>query len=970
MLAVLVLLRVAAGAGWGDEDLVIALRTAAVDTRVAASVARLRRAANDTAADAPGWEQPGAQQLLVRMRDDACARAALEPLLAGGRVLYHVSRCAFAVLVAGRAEALALADARGVAWAGPMLPRYKLAPELLAARRCPLQVQLELPVCPPGAAAPDAAAPAACALSGREWAARHAARWARDLRLVGAEARSATSVVVQCRDGDAVRVARALAAEEHVHWVDRHRATTMRNKHAAYNARETELKVEIRGVWARGIDGSGEVLHVADSGVDVGHCFFHDAATEVPYNKVDAAHRKVVAYWTGRTGDRYDAKQGHGTHVAATIAGSLVDQQNSAGQYQGIAPGAKLAITDAEIQTQSDGDGEIIFGDIVADIFAKPLADAGAALQSHSWGTQEYTYTPQSANVDKFLRENREALFVWAAGNDGGDKPMQTIGSPATAKNCLTVGATLAGIDAAEKVRAEGHDSLPLNQQLLQDEPDIWSNAHVQHFSGRGPCSDGRLKPDIVLPGLVQSASSNGRSANSNCCLNPGCALHTRCPADCSQQGQCIEEPAGVFQCKCQSGYCGRDCSIKTDTPTPMACCRLPALGENYCTSGSNGQCRSPLTGIPSSYTFGACECDANFAGVYCEQARLASLVTTPKMGTSMAAPVAAGMAALARQYFRQGFYPTGIANVADAFTPSGALLKAMLLTAAVEPKNGAVVQVFESRELAASGRLNSFLAQVTSDCNRLREDRKEAAFCSAINSSMTSFPNVVQGFGRPLIENVLFFSRPAPQGAHAPSAFNLFVSDDLSATNNSVHSFCLYYPPGVAKSPLVATLTWMDPEASPAAQRALVNDLDLEVQDTCNFILTGNSGLAHASKGSSSSAKPTATSTSASTASQDTVSGTTTATTAPPYPTAATPVRDGRGRLKDRVNNVERVILQDGGLGCGEASRTVRVLVHGHYVPDGPQPFALAVTSGSALSCVCPRLWLYACSHAGARGV
>ena len=48
--------------------------------------------------------------------------------------------------------------------------------------------------------------------------------------------------------------------------------------------------------------------------------------------------------------------------------------------------------------------------------------------------------------------------------------------------------------------------------------------------------------------------------------------------------------------------------------------------------------------------------------------------------GTSMAAPVVAGAVALLRQYFVQGFYPTGVAAAASGFTPSGPLLKAVLL--------------------------------------------------------------------------------------------------------------------------------------------------------------------------------------------------------------------------------------------------------------------------------------------------
>lgn len=52
--------------------------------------------------------------------------------------------------------------------------------------------------------------------------------------------------------------------------------------------------------------------------------------------------------------------------------------------------------------------------------------------------------------------------------------------------------------------------------------------------------------------------------------------------------------------------------------------------------------------------------------------------------GTSMATPVVTGMASIIRQYFTEGFYPSGSANPSDAFTPSGALLKSMLLNSAV----------------------------------------------------------------------------------------------------------------------------------------------------------------------------------------------------------------------------------------------------------------------------------------------
>eukprot|EP01083_Nonionella_stella_P222556 794033_1 len=51
--------------------------------------------------------------------------------------------------------------------------------------------------------------------------------------------------------------------------------------------------------------------------------------------------------------------------------------------------------------------------------------------------------------------------------------------------------------------------------------------------------------------------------------------------------------------------------------------------------------------------------------------------------GTSMATPVVSGTAAIIRQYFEQGYYPTGVEGDNDAVNPTGGLVKAVLMNGA-----------------------------------------------------------------------------------------------------------------------------------------------------------------------------------------------------------------------------------------------------------------------------------------------
>lgn len=61
------------------------------------------------------------------------------------------------------------------------------------------------------------------------------------------------------------------------------------------------------------------------------------------------------------------------------------------------------------------------------------------------------------------------------------------------------------------------------------------------------------------------------------------------------------------------------------------------------------------------------------------------SCATTTSSGTSMACPAATAAGALIRQYFMDGFYPSGVATPADAYEPTGALIKAVLINTCMD---------------------------------------------------------------------------------------------------------------------------------------------------------------------------------------------------------------------------------------------------------------------------------------------
>lgn len=128
------------------------------------------------------------------------------------------------------------------------------------------------------------------------------------------------------------------------------------------------------------------------------------------------------------------------------------------------------------------------------NVLARDQYVAGAGVSSNSWGadvrgayeSSAQTFDARTRDANTSAAGNQPLFFVFSAGNDG--PRAQSIGTPGTAKNVLTVGATEGVTDEGV---TDGCGSSDANS--IRDRAD---------FSSRGPTSDGRTKPDITAPGI------------------------------------------------------------------------------------------------------------------------------------------------------------------------------------------------------------------------------------------------------------------------------------------------------------------------------------------------------------------------------------------------------------------------------------------------------------------------------------
>ena len=224
----------------------------------------------------------------------------------------------------------------------------------------------------------------------------------------------------------------------------------------------------------QGLTGDGQIIGLADTGLDTGSTVdIHPDLASVPGKKPKVV---MLRSWAGAPVAADPS--GHGTVMAATIAGTGAA---SSGRYQGVAPGASIyfqGLIDSKGQLDPPPDLDVLFA---------PAYAAGVRIHVDGWGGANGGYQDTASQTDHFIREHPDFLVIYSIGNNGPKAGSLT--PEAYTKNALVVGASQSPHPA-------------FNPQQVD-------STQACDFSGRGPTSDGRLKPDLLAPGAVISAKAS-----------------------------------------------------------------------------------------------------------------------------------------------------------------------------------------------------------------------------------------------------------------------------------------------------------------------------------------------------------------------------------------------------------------------------------------------------------------------------
>ena len=276
-------------------------------------------------------------------------------------------------------------------------------------------------------------------------------------------------------------ILREIANYPEVSWIEPYPIYTLCNDNTIWVCQSGLYENHATPVWDNGIYGEGQYVAILDTGCDADMCYFYDETQGLP-GEPNPNQRKIYSYQDLYSTNNWD-QVGHGTHTACTIAGDNFANPIVHDNGDGIAPAAKLVIQDAGVPGDLEPPDDM-YG-CLQDAY-----DDLARIHSNSWGWpySNGEYHIHSQEVDQFTWDHYDFLSVYAMGNEGPGGA--TMRAPATAKNCISVGATRPGEQA-------------------EDNAD---------FSSHGPTADGRRKPDVTLCGVsINSAANDGSPDTFNC---------------------------------------------------------------------------------------------------------------------------------------------------------------------------------------------------------------------------------------------------------------------------------------------------------------------------------------------------------------------------------------------------------------------------------------------------------------------
>jgi hypothetical protein len=238
---------------------------------------------------------------------------------------------------------------------------------------------------------------------------------------------------------------------------------------------------EQRSIWGHGIFGMDEILGYTDTGLDVAHWAFYDPNVAITDTGEFPTHRKVVVFKHYPRASGVGDPDGHGTHVGGTMAGN--DSVNGGtSPYDGHAKQARIVVL-CPIPLPPGNDFTVPLNMITNDL-------RNPELRPHTIGNSWWTntlgqYTNAAATFDMFSWKNKDIQTIKSCGNQYHNQQYM-ITEPGNSKSVIAAASLGNGTSATV----------------------------LSTYSSSGPAPDGRVKPDISVPGenitSAQMGTQNG----------------------------------------------------------------------------------------------------------------------------------------------------------------------------------------------------------------------------------------------------------------------------------------------------------------------------------------------------------------------------------------------------------------------------------------------------------------------------